>query len=1064
TTIVQDAVIDITKSVDPTSISAPATLNYTINVTNEGNVSLTGVVVTDPFTDGVTPLALTGGDTDNDGELDLTEIWTYETSYAADQAAVDAGADIVNTAFVDSNETAQDQASATTTIIQNKAIEIVKSANLIPVEGEDCVEVTAGETVITYTFTVTNEGNVSLTGIEVKDELPGLSAINFVEGDDNNDGILDVNEIWTYNAEYTVIQANLESGLIENTAEVTTDDETVSDEDTLTIPLCQEADIAITKSASVDSEDDCYDTDDIVTYTFTVYNTGNVALNNVLIDETYHFTGTGALSDISFVESSENSAEGTLLPGENATYTATYTITDEDTELGYINNQAEVTAQFGATEVNDLSGETVVDNLETQVDLCQRPSIDITKTVANNDDVLGGNVVFELRVTNTGNTTLYNIYVEDETTGDNWTVLELAPEAYDIHTVIVPISQELIDAECYTNTAFAEVRRYFEEPQSPGSNEANGEEYEVIARDMTEAQACFTQNPELTIDKSIVSGDPYNTVDAEISYEYVVTNSGNLTLYGPFTVNDDKIGELIDDSNTLDLTPGATITFEGTYTVTQEDLTNMSVTNIATAIGYLGNEETIESDPDEATANSLYNDIIANDDDAGTYTIDGGTASINAFDNDSFMGGAANSGNVTLTTVIADPEAVLTVDSEGVITIAPDAEAGDYQLTYRITEIGNASNYAEAIITATVEPVLLLDEIESYCELDAPYLRWLLEPANFNLQDLAPGDPTPLTMIWYDSNDAEIIRFEDVPMEGYMLFPGADTLPGGYGSQWPGWRFVNEQWEAGDFNYAAVREPGAYVKFELNPEVSSEIAYPGATEACDPNPNPPIAIDDDMTGTPVVSANGYEDIVNVLDNDMLGAITGLNTTLVDISIVSESTPGVLSLDLTTGLVSVAPNTPSGTYTLEYRICTNPNPTNCDTAVVTVLVVTPSIELLKDGVFNDDITGDGFAQVGESVTYTFSVENTGDIELTDVTLVDDKVTVIGGPIATLAAGDIDTNTFTATYILTQEDIDSGVVLNLATVSAEGPRGNPNDPSDDVTDESSDPTPVTEPTDP
>ncbi|WP_158531189.1 DUF7507 domain-containing protein, partial [Algoriphagus chordae] len=116
TVAINDCSLNITKSVDPTSISAPATLNYTINVTNEGNVSLTGVVVTDPFTDGVTPLALTGGDTDNDGELDLTEIWTYETSYAADQAAVDAGADIVNTAFVDSNETAQDQASATTTI------------------------------------------------------------------------------------------------------------------------------------------------------------------------------------------------------------------------------------------------------------------------------------------------------------------------------------------------------------------------------------------------------------------------------------------------------------------------------------------------------------------------------------------------------------------------------------------------------------------------------------------------------------------------------------------------------------------------------------------------------------------------------------------------------------------------------------------------------------------------------------------------------------------------------------------------------------------------------------
>ena len=39
----------------------------------------------------------------------------------------------------------------------------------------------------------------------------------------------------------------------------------------------------------------------------------------------------------------------------------------------------------------------------------------------------------------------------------------------------------------------------------------------------------------------------------------------------------------------------------------------------------------------------------------------------------------------------------------------------------------------------------------------------------------------------------------------------------------------------------------------------------------------------------------------------------------------------------TGEVSVAPGTPAGTYTLVYEICEFLNPTNCDTAVVTMTV-------------------------------------------------------------------------------------------------------------------------------
>ncbi|MHA7131939.1 DUF7507 domain-containing protein, partial [Algoriphagus namhaensis] len=747
---------------------------------------------------------------------------------------------------------------------------------------------------------------------------------------------------------------------------------------------------------------------------------------------------------------------GVLNVGETWVYTVTYQATQADINAG--------TTLVNTATVDTDETEEQEDTAETTID--QNQSVDITKTLLDNEDELGGLVTFEIKVTNTGNVTLFNLYVQDETAYNaaddldkpnyEWFIAELTPGAEWTEQVEVEITQELIDGKCYENTAIVEVREYLETEQTPNGQGPSEEEYVVVLRDSSIAEACFTQEAELTITKTILSGDPYALIGDEIEYQYVLENTGTVTLTGPFTVEDDKIqGTIADATNTALLAPGESITFTATYVVVEGDLSAGSVTNIATGFGFFGEgegREEIESEPDTQTADAQFNDIIARDDAAGTfsYSLTAQVATLNAFDNDELKGAPATNVNVILTTVIPDPEGVLSVDANGVVTIAADAPAGDYQLTYRITEVGNPSNFDEAIITATVEPELLLDLIETFCELDAPYIRWKLIPANFAIGDLAPNDATPFTMIWLDKNGNEIIRYENIAAEGQMLFPGAEVDADGFGTQWPGWRLVNGQWESGDFNFAAVRD-GASVRFELNPEVTSAVAYPGATSECNPNPNPPLAVDDDMRGTPVVSALGFTDIVNVLDNDQLNGKTGLVTPGdVTVSFVGESTPGVLVLDVNTGLVSVTPGTPSGIYTLEYRICTNPNPTNCDTAVVTVLVVTPSIEILKDGEFNDE-NGDGFGNVGETITYAFTVINTGDIDLTNVTIEDDKVDVQGSAIS-LGVGESNSTNFTATYVLTQTDIDKGLVSNIATARGEGPGGYP------VEDESEDPTPI------
>jgi len=96
---------------------------------------------------------------------------------------------------------------------------------------------------------------------------------------------------------------------------------------------------------------------------------------------------------------------------------------------------------------------------------------------------------------------------------------------------------------------------------------------------------------------------------------------------------------------------------------------------------------------------------------------------------------------------------------------------------------------------------------------------------------------------------------------------------------------------------------------------------------------------------------------------------------------------------------------------------------------------PMIDLLKEGSFQDE-NGDGLAQVGETIAYTFVVTNTGNTDLADITINDPLVTVSGGPIS-LGIGEMDNTTFTGVYVLTQTDIDNMMLENTATALGEDP---------------------------
>ena len=137
-------------------------------MTNEGNVDLAGVSVSDPLLEGTYGTLSTPTESMTaDGILEVGETWTYTGSYAVQQSDLNdnggGDGDIDNTATVESDELDDESDSAEQPIVQNPSIDLTKTP--------DPLIYSAAGQVIHYTLVVTNDGNVDLTNVGVTDSL-----------------------------------------------------------------------------------------------------------------------------------------------------------------------------------------------------------------------------------------------------------------------------------------------------------------------------------------------------------------------------------------------------------------------------------------------------------------------------------------------------------------------------------------------------------------------------------------------------------------------------------------------------------------------------------------------------------------------------------------------------------------------------------------------------------------------------------------------------------------------------------------------------------------------------
>jgi uncharacterized repeat protein (TIGR01451 family) len=1028
------------------------TISYDFVVTNTGTTTLSNVVITDPLvTMSGSPITiLSPGDSDTN---------TYNASYTITQADIDAGL-VENSATV----TAVNQQNAPVTDISDDptdstnidtegdgepddpTVELLPYTSSLSLQKISSFEdenndgfAQPGETV-SYDFEITNTGTTTLSNITITDtiaQVSGSPISSLAPGDSDN---------VTYTAVYTLAQADIDAGEVENIAtangvdpfnDPVTDDsddpnnvtdidpngDGEPDDPTLQdLPYLSSLSLEKVSSFEDENNDGLAQVGETISYTFSVSNTGTTTLSNINLIDTIATVVGGPIS--------------TLAPGQidASTFVAIYTITQADIDAGQIENTATVsgTDPFNdpvtddSDDPNDLTdtdpnGDGEPDDPTIQT-LPSESTISLQKVGVlndeNNDSVTqpGETISYSFVVTNTGLTTLSNITIIDTIANvSGGPISSLAPSASDTatFTALYTITQADIDAGLVENIATVTGSDPFNNPVTDDSDDPN---------DLTDNDSNSDGEPDdptvlllpyissISLEKVSTfedeSGDGLAQPGETVSYDFAVTNTGTTTLRD-ITISDTIAA--VSGGPITTLNPGDTdsATFTATYTITQVDIDAGLIENTAIAEGVDPQNDSVfdtsddpndltdidpngDNEPDDPTIQtlpytssiSLEKSSVINDQNNDGLAQPGETIEY------SFT--VTNTGTTTLTNITLI-DTLVSVNGGPITTLNPgDTDSATFTATYTITQAdidaGSITNTATANGTDPFNDLVTDDSDDPNDLAD-----------NDPNGDGEPDDPTVVSLPTESSINLEKIGvFNDQSNNG-IAGPG-ETIS-----------YFFTVTNTGNTTLSNISLTDSLVTVLGGPIPT---LLPGDTDSST------------FTATLIVS-QGDIDTGEVINTAIVTATDPFNDPVTDDS------------DDPTDLTDSDSNGDG----------------EPDDPTVVPLPNGSEISLLKEGTFNDD-NNDGIAQPGETISYIFAVFNTGNTTLTDITLTDTIATVSGGPITTMLPGDIDLSTFTATYTITQSDIDTGVVENIATVEGQDPTGDP------VTDDSDDPNDITD----
>jgi large repetitive protein len=1012
--------LTLVKTANPTTYATVGqTISYSYLATNTGNVTLNTLAITDDRIASVSCPVTT---------LAPAASTTCTGSYAITQADLDAGS-VTNTATATATP-AQGSlpavtAQATITAVQNRSLGLVKSST--------ASSYAAVGDVLPYSYVVTNTGNITLTDpVTVGDDriaavsCPALPAGGFAPGTS-----------LTCTGSYTVTQADLDAGSITNVATAQSGS-VVSGTSTVTINANQQPALGLDKTTTSTTFDSVGDT---LAYSYRVTNTGNVTLTTAI-----------TVSDDRILTPNSVSCPplpgGGLAPGAEITCTATYTITQADLDAGSVTNTA--TAQSGAT--TSAPDSVTVTGVQT-------PALTMDKIVSNAPDpvVLGSVLEYTVTGTNSGNTTLTNVVISDaKITPASTTCASVAPGGSCVLVGTYTVTQADVDAGQVLNIGSGISDTTPQQPSPPT---------------ITPVQ----QLRGLRLDKSSPTAT-YQAVGDVLSYSYLVTNTGTVTVTSPITVSDDRIvAPATVNCPALPaggLAPAASITCTASYSVTQADLNLGSVTNTATA-----SDGTSTSPPDSVTINATQLPAITLDKTASVADSNSDGITGDAGDVITYAFSVTNTGNVLLAPVnVADPLLPGLVCL--VPTLAPGASASctatgnQYTITFAdeaatavvntATATGNAPGSApDATATDTVTTPTALTPA-------AITVNKVADPASG--QQVAPDDVVLFTVTVTVANNElhEPVTLTDTLDPGLTLVavnnagaftcttgnPLVCTLPAGTATgSYPLVYSARVDTDATGTlrNTVVPSKPAGVDPAPTCQSCSTEHPVVPSTatvsKAADPVSGSFVQRGQGITYTVTAVIAGSVTTQPLLLNDTLDAGLGQATVT---SAGAYSCTGNLACVLPAGTLP-------GTYPLVYTVTVaadasgtlrnavtagnlpggDPDPV-CVSCSTEHIVEQPALDTLKRLGGNSNASGE--VTTGDTLTYVVSATNTGNTVLSNVTIEDALITPSQAVCASVAPG--ASCELTGTYVVTQADTDAGTVDNTARITAEpGPGGAP-----------------------
>jgi uncharacterized repeat protein (TIGR01451 family)/gliding motility-associated-like protein len=389
-------------------------IEYDFTIKNTGDVTLRNILLTD-IKLGLVDITITGELLPNE-EIDYTGPDTIYTLLITDLAA----GEVLNTATVSAinfkdepiTASSDDSNSGDPTKIElpcttgQANLKIIKKG--IFISDDECADLNDR---ISYSFSIKNEGDVTLRFIKLTDTKLNLSNIAIT------DELLPESEIvFTPQDLYQISLADLANGFVGNTATASTinfKDELLSfssiDENnnlTTRVELpCTlgDSEISIVKTGQFEGvdENDCAAIDKKINYTFTITNTGEVTLRNIKL--------TDALLEINNLE-----VIGVLKPGDVTIYEANYSLDFDDLLAGAVMNNADVMAinyQNNSITADAVDDQGMIGNLVT---LPCEYDLAVTKEVNNVKPSVGDTITFTIVVENTGGIPASNITVVDD--------------------------------------------------------------------------------------------------------------------------------------------------------------------------------------------------------------------------------------------------------------------------------------------------------------------------------------------------------------------------------------------------------------------------------------------------------------------------------------------------------------------------------------------------------------------------------------------------------------------------------------------------------------------------